>query len=159
MFSSYDTEALPPLTIDGCIISVVSHAKLLGLIISKDLEWVLHTDFICKKAAKHLYALGLLKRSSIPSSKLVRVLDTCIRPILEYACEVWHDSLPKYLSDQIERIQRNALRISFPDCCYDFAMVRTGVVSLFIRRETICERFFERMRTDESQKLHSLVLF
>ena len=71
-FSTYDTEALPPLTIDGCIISVVSHAKLLGLITSKDLKWVLHVDFICKKAAKRLYALRLLKRSSgIPSSKLL----------------------------------------------------------------------------------------
>ena len=87
-FSTYDIEAVPPLTIDGCTISVVSHAKLLGLIISEDLKWVLHVDFICKKAAKRLYALRLLKRSSIPSSKLVRVFNTCIRPILEYACEV-----------------------------------------------------------------------
>ena len=65
-FSTYDTEALPLLTIDGCIIFVVSHAKLLGQIISDDLKWVLHADFICKKAAKRLYALRLLKRSSIP---------------------------------------------------------------------------------------------
>ena len=34
-FSTYDTAALPPLIVDGCNISVVSHAKLLGLIISK----------------------------------------------------------------------------------------------------------------------------
>ena len=37
-FSTNVTEALPPFTIDGCIISVVSHAKLLGLIISEDLN-------------------------------------------------------------------------------------------------------------------------
>ena len=60
-FSTYDAEALPPLTIDGCIISVVSHAKLLGLIILKVLKWVLHADFICKKAAKRLYTLRLLR--------------------------------------------------------------------------------------------------
>ena len=158
-FSTYDAKALPPLTIDGCIISVVSHAKLLGLIISEDLKWVLHTHFICKKAAKRLDGLRLLKRFSIPSSKLVRVLNTCIRPILEYACQEWHHSLPKYLSDQIERIQRRgrALRIIFPDCCCDTAMAHAGVLSLFIRRETICKRSFERMCTDESHKLHSLV--
>jgi hypothetical protein len=95
---------------------------------------------------KRLHALRLLKRSSIPSSKLVRVSYTCIRPILEYSCEIWHHSLPQYLSDQIERIQRRVLRIIFPDCCYDIAMDRAGVVSLFIRRETICKIFFERMR-------------
>ena len=92
-FSNYDTGALPPLTIDSCIISVVSHAKLLGIIISEDLKWVLHADFSCEKAAKRLYALRLLKRSSIPSSKLVRVFNTCIQPILEYSCEVWHHSI------------------------------------------------------------------
>ena len=65
-FSTYDTAALPPLIVDGCNISVVSHAKLLGLIISEELKWVLHVDLICKKAAKRLHALRLLKRSSIP---------------------------------------------------------------------------------------------
>ena len=138
-FSTYDAKALPPLTIDGCIISVVSHAKLLGLIISEDLKWVLHTDFICKKAAKRLDALRLLKRFSIPSSKLVRVLNTCIRPILEYACQVWHHNLPKYLSDQIERIQRRgrALRIIFPDCCCDTAMAHAGVVIIHTERDDL----------------------
>ena len=150
MFFTYDTAALPPLIIDGCNISVVSHAKILGLIISEDLKWVLHVDFSCKKAAKRLHALRLLKRSSIPSSKLVRVFNTCIRPILEYSREVWHHSLPQYLSDQIERIQHRALRIIFPDCWYDIAMDCAGVVSLFIWRESICKRFFERMRTDNN---------
>ncbi len=103
------TKEISPLIVDGCNVSVVSHAKLLGLIISEDLKWVVHVDFICKKAVKHLHALRLLKRSSIPSSKLVRVFNTCIRPILEYSCKVWHHSLPQYLSDQIERIQRRAL--------------------------------------------------
>jgi hypothetical protein len=70
-FSTYDTAALPPLIVDGRNISVVSHAKLLGLINSEDLKWVLHVDFICKKSAKRLHALRLLKGSSIPSSKLV----------------------------------------------------------------------------------------
>ncbi len=161
-FSTCDTATLPPLIVDGCNISVVAHAKLLGLIISEDFKWVLHVDFICKKAAKHLHALRLLKRSSIPSSKLVRVFNTCIRPILGYSCEVWHHSLLQYLSDQMERIQRRAPRIIFPDCCYDVVMIwttmdRAGVVSLFIRRESICKRFFERMRTDEAHKLHSPV--
>ena len=45
-FSTYDTAVLPPLIVDGCNISVVSHAKLLGLIISEVLKWVLHVDFM-----------------------------------------------------------------------------------------------------------------
>ena len=82
--------------------------------ISKDLKWIEHVDYICKKASKWLYALRLLKRSSIPAGKLVLVYTTCVRPILEFLCEVWHYSLAQYLNDEIESIQCRALRIIFP---------------------------------------------
>ena len=39
----------------------------------------------------------------------------------EYACQVFHYGLPKYLSDVIERIQKRALRIIFPDLSYENA--------------------------------------
>ena len=110
-YSSSDIEPPLPITINGDKITSVPHAKLLG-VISKDLKWILHMDYICKKTAKRLYALHLLKRSSIPTDKLVRILITCMRLVLEYSCEVWHYFLPQYLSDEIERIQRRALRIS-----------------------------------------------
>ena len=125
--------------------------------ISKDLKWIEHVDYICKKASKRLYALRLLKRSSIPAGKLVRVYTTCVRPILEFSCEVWHYSLAQYLSDEIESVQRRALRIIFPDLKYEDALVRAGVVSLFLRRKTICEKLFDQMCDETSHKLHSLV--
>ena len=75
--------------------------------------------------------MSLLKRCSIPTDKLVRVFITCIRPVLEYSNEVWHYSLPQYLSDEIERIQRRARRIIFPELKYSEAMDRANVVTLF----------------------------
>ena len=94
----------------------------------------------------------------IPAGKLVRVYTTCVRPILEFSCEVWHYSLAQYLSDEIESIQRRALRIIFPDLKYEDALVTAGVVSLFLRRKTISEKLFVQMCDDEtSHKLHSLV--
>ena len=59
-FSPLDPVAFPPITIDGHDIVVVPHAKLLGVMISKDLKWIEHVDYICKKASKRLYALRLL---------------------------------------------------------------------------------------------------
>ena len=156
-YSSSDTEPPLPITINGHEITLVPHAKLLGVIISKDLKWILHVDYICKKAAKRLYALRLLKRCSVPTDKLVRVFITCIRPVLEYSCEVWHYSLPQYLSDEIERIQRRALRIIFPELTYSEAMDRANVVTLFQRRNNICARFFNRIYSDTSHKLHGLI--
>ena len=53
-YSSSDTEPPLPVTINGHEITLVPHAKLLGVIISKDLKRVLHVDYICKKAANKL---------------------------------------------------------------------------------------------------------
>ena len=123
-----DPGALPPISIDGHDIVVVPHAKLLGVMISKDLKWIEHVDYICKKASKRLYPLRLIKRASIPAGKLVRVYTTCVRPILEFSCEVWHYSLAQHLSDEIESIQRRALRIIFPDLKHEDALVTAGVM-------------------------------
>lgn len=50
-----------------------------------------------------------------------------IRTTLEYSCQLFHRSLPKYLSEEIERIQRRAMRIIFPDLKYSEALVKAGI--------------------------------
>ena len=99
----------------------------------------------------------ILKRSSIPPDGLIRVFTTCLRPILEYSCEVWHYCIPQYLSDEIESKQRRALRIIYLDLKYREAMVIGSLQSLFERRATICKKRFNKKRTDTFHKLHSLV--
>ena len=39
--------------------------KLLGVIISDDLKWNAHAEYVIAKAAKRLYALRLLKRAGV----------------------------------------------------------------------------------------------
>ena len=48
-----------------------------------------------------------LKRAGIRQTGLVNVYIyvSVVRPVLEYACPVWHTNLPKYLSDNIEMIE------------------------------------------------------
>ena len=135
---------------------LVSQAKLLGVVISSDLKWNQHVDAICKKASKRLYALRLLKRSALPEDVLITVYRTIIRPILEYACEAWHYSLPLYLSELLERIQKRALRIIFPSLKYDEAIVTARLDTLSSRRACLCFRFFTKMNSP-SHKLHDLV--
>ena len=43
------------------------------------------------------------------------------------ACEVWHPGLTTVMNDSIERIQKRALSIIYPDCCYEEAL---GVAKL-----------------------------
>ena len=50
----------------------------------------------CEKAGKRLYMLYQLKRARITQKDLVSVYVSVGRPVLEYACPVWHTNFPQY---------------------------------------------------------------
>ena len=112
----------------------VQKAKMLGVNFSVDLKWNAHVDEIVKKVNKWLYFLRQLKRAQVKSKELVLFYLTCIRSVMEYACALFHSSLPQYLSVDLERCQKRALRIMFPDKEYDEALACTGLISLHERR-------------------------
>ena len=95
---------LEPITINNTNIEVVPSAKLLGVMISNDLKWNVHVEMICKKVAGRLYFLRQLKRAKVQTNDLLSFYTTCIRPVAEYACPVFHATLLQYLSDQLERL-------------------------------------------------------
>ena len=53
-----------------------------------------------------LFCLSELKRAGLGPNELVQFYGTCIRPITEYACPVFHDGLPVYLSQELEAVKR-----------------------------------------------------
>ena len=66
--------------------------KLLGVYVSCDLKWSeqCHVDAIVSKAASRLHFLKQLKRAGAPIRDLLRFYISVLRPVLEYACPVWH---------------------------------------------------------------------
>ena len=91
------------ITINDKQIEVVSSAKLLGVVVSDNLRWNAHVESIYKKAATCLYLLQQLKRAKVPPKDMLLFYTTCIRPVLEYACPVFDNSLAQYLSNEMER--------------------------------------------------------
>ena len=87
-----------------------------------------------------------LKRAGISQNDLVKIYVSIIRPVLEYACPVWRTSLPKYLSDAIEMIQKRVLRSIHPGLHYDDILVLVGLQSLKMRRDNICKAYFNRLK-------------
>ena len=122
------------------LIEVVKHAKFLGVILSDDLTWNMHVDSIVKKTAKRVYMLYQLKRAGIRQTDLDNVYVSVVRPVLEYACPVWHTNLTKYLCDNIEMIQKRALQSIFPNKGYDDILCDLGMCTLHERRNVICEQ-------------------
>ena len=107
---------VPRLIIDGNEIDNVQYAKLLGpgVTISSDLTWNKHVENIVAKAGKRVYMLYQLKRAGIGQHDLVIIYDSVIRPVLEYACPVWHTNPNKHLTDSIETVQTRALKFIYP---------------------------------------------
>ena len=114
----------------------VSSAKVLGVTISNDLKWNDHVDTITSKAAHRLYLSSQLKRAGISPDDLLAFCCSVIRSALEFSCQLFHRSLPKYLSDDIERIQMCAMRIIFPSLSYCEAIDKAEIPTLSERRES-----------------------
>ena len=87
-----------------------------------------------KKVSSRLYFLRQLKRAKIPAKDLLTFYLTCVRPVAEYACPVFHVSLPQYLSQDLEKLQKHALRIIYPGLSYTETLSEAGIVTLFDRR-------------------------
>ena len=133
-------------------IELVASAKILDLNVSSDLKWNSHIDSIIKKAQKHLYSLSQLKRSGLGTRGLVQFFCTCIRPITEYTCPVFRDSLPAYLSNELERVQKRAMRIIFPFGLYNESLVESNVNKLSDRRQELVDK-----PNKKQNKLHGLL--
>ena len=111
----------------------------------------------CKKSRKHLYCLFQLKRSGLRTPEQIHFYRTCNRPITEYACPVFHDSLPDYLSKDIEIVQRRAMRIFFLSLTYKEAFDEAGLISLSDRRQLHTDKVLNKVATDRENKLHNFI--
>ena len=94
----------------------------------------------------------------MPAGDLLSFYTTCIRPVAEYAGPVFHTTLPQYLSDQLERLQKRALRIiSTNDLSYRQALEVINIPALYDRREVIGNSMFQEISNGNNHKLYSLL--
>ena len=146
-----------PITVNDLAFEVVQSVKILGVTIREDLKWNDHVTEITHKASKRLYLLRILKRAGVDVNSLVQFYCTCIRSTLEYACQTFHSNLPEYLSNQIERIQKRALRMLYPEERYGDALKLTGLQSLADRRDRLCRELFNSVSINNNHKLADLL--
>jgi hypothetical protein len=95
--------------------------------------------------------------SKVPEAYIVNFYCTCTRPTLEYASQVFHHSLPKYLSDDLERVQKRSFAIIYRGQPYSESLQQSGINSLSVQRQTLCEKLFLKISTDSGHKLHALL--
>ena len=95
-------------------------------------------------------------RESNPGHIGRRVVYHCANPAPQYA-QSSIMLLPQYLSDDIERLRKRALRIMCPNVSCNEALEALGIPALFCRRKEISNSLFRGIVQDKSHKLHSLL--
>jgi hypothetical protein len=146
----------PSLQLNGQPIERVHTFKLLGVHVSDTLTWNYHISAVCSKAAKRLHFLKLLKRTAMSTDDLLYYYTTVIRPVTEYACVVWHTSLTKGQTLQLESIQKRALKIIFGNNTSDLSSALNSLPSLSERRDVLTKHFFTSL-LNPSSCLHDLI--
>ena len=111
---------LPPLDLnllfDNTLLNVSKTHKHLGVTLSSNCKWSDHVENICLSVAKHLSVLRKMK-FILDRQTLSKLYCVFIRPLLEYACELW-DGCSRFDTDKLEKLQLEAARIVTGLPCY-----------------------------------------
>ena len=97
------------LIMDGMVLKIVEFHKHLGVYLSSTNKWSKHIDTIIESASKQISFLRKIKYR-FSKETLNTLYCTYIRPLLEYASEVW-DGCTQTDTNRLEQVQLNAARI------------------------------------------------
>ena len=132
-------------------LEVVDRAKLLGVLITDDLKWDANTEMLVKKANSRMELLRKVAsfNPSIADKRTIYIL--YVRSILEQSCVVWNSSLTAENSNDLERIQKAAVRIILGDKFenYDDALEKVDLQRLTERRNDLCLKFAKKCTQSE----------
>ena len=86
------------------------------------------------------------EKSRMSRKDFVNFYITIVRSQLEYATPVFPTSLPNYLVEKLEYIQKRAMYNIFPDLKYTEAMRIASIITLEERKLTMCKAFFKAFK-------------
>ena len=92
-----------------------------------------------------MYIIRILRGNGVPVEDLIEIYFTLIRSVLEYCCPFWHNALPLYLAERLERVQKRAFRIILPEYTYSDALIFLKCPRLVERREKLCLKTLENI--------------
>ena len=112
-------------------------------IITSDLKWELNTQNIVKKSNARMQLLRRVASFGLPENELVNVYILFIRSLLEQSAVVWHSSLTQENIQDLERVQKSALRVILGERykSYKKSLDTLELETLKDRREQLCLNF------------------
>ena len=141
-----DKQFTTDLKLKGETVEIVREAKLLGVIITSDLKWEKNTNHIIRNANKMMRMLYMASKFTRNKSHLEHIYKTFIRSRLEYASNLWHSSLTVANRNDIERIQKSAMKVLFKSDYHSYlkSLKILKMESLYDRRERLSLNFAQK---------------
>ena len=138
-----DKQFTTDIKLKGESLEIVDEVKLLGVVINNNLKWDKNTSFLVKKANKKMRMLHIAAKFTRNRDHLMQIYKTFIRSHLEFSSNVWHSSLTKENRQDLERVQKAALKVILgkDHNDYDEALKLLRIQSLEQRREMVSLRF------------------
>ena len=124
-------------------IETVSEAKLLGTTITNNLSWNKNTSILVRQGNIRMQFLHRASKYTSNIRDLKQIYISQIRSKLEQSAVVWHSSLTQKNENDLERIQKAALKVIMKDKYqnYSDALKTLKIKSLKGRREELCLKF------------------
>ena len=145
-----------PLVMNGQGIERIKVFKLLGVWVQDDLSWDQHVSHTLSHAATRLYYLRQLRRTGLGADDLLGYYKAVVRSVVEYASQVWNSGLTKGQSEDLERVQKRAQHVIFPDADYDLMRQLSELQTLEDRREHLDRVKLKKLK-DPSHRLNCLL--
>ena len=121
----------------------IDSTKLLGTIISNDLKWNMNTKNVVKKANARMQILRKAASFGASIDDLKLIYYGYVRNRMEQSSTVWHSSLTGENNDDLERIQKTALKIILKNEYngYKKSLKKLDMETLSERRKELCLKF------------------
>ena len=119
-------------------IMVVDKLRLLGLLWDQDLSWWPLVEDIKGRVRAKLWLLYKFREAGANTEQLLTVYTTRIRPVIEYAAQVYGCLLNGLQARELELLQSHAVMIVLGSKAESYAknLITLGLRSLGERRET-----------------------
>ena len=148
-----------PICVNPQTLETVNSVKLLGLNVSGDIKWNVQVSEQVRKVSARLYFLRQLKKAHVATRQLILFYIKCFCSIIEYGSPVFHCTLPSCLSEDLERLQKCAMKIIYPDLSYAKALELSGLLTLYDKCDggNNAVKLFDEICSNQSHSLHKLL--
>ena len=135
----------PEINLDGNLLDVIDQTRLVGFVLTDDLNWKKNTESLVTRAYAKMWILRRLKTLGASRRMLRLTYFQHIRSILEFGSPAWSCAITQIESEKLERVQKVALRLIYGrNISYKKLLILSNLTKLDVRREKLSLQFAKK---------------